>query len=71
MNMFLVFCYQNWSDLSVFEQIVLVISKVLQILCLQPPISKVFSITKTFSLTVAQNNFGNKIRLSFSINVII
>ena len=33
---------KNWSDLSLFEQIVLVISKFLQILGLQPRISKVF-----------------------------
>ena len=33
---------KNCSDLSLFEQIVLVISKILQILSLQPRISKVF-----------------------------
>ena len=33
---------KNWSDLSLFEQSVLVISKCLQILVLQPRISKVF-----------------------------
>merc|ERR1711997_1210896 len=53
---------KNCSDLSLFEQIVLVISKFLQILGLQPRISKFFSITRTFFfLTVGQNNFGNKI----------
>ena len=45
---------KNYSDLSLFEQFVLVISKILQILGLQPRISKVFH-------TVGQNNFGNKI----------
>ena len=45
---------KNYSDLSLFEQIVLVISNFLQILGLQPRISKFF-------LTVGQNNFGNKI----------
>ena len=37
----MVFCYQNCSDL-LWEKIVLVISKFLQILGLQPRISKVF-----------------------------
>ena len=37
------FCYQKCLDLSLFEWIVLVISKKLQILGLQPRISKVFS----------------------------
>ena len=37
------------------------ISKILQILGLQPRISKVFSITRFFFLTVGQYNFGNKI----------
>ena len=41
------FCYQTFCDFSLFEQIVLVISKFLQILDLQPRISKVFSITRT------------------------
>ena len=45
---------KNCSDFSLFEKIVLVISKILQILGLQPRISKVF-------LTEGQNNFGNKI----------
>jgi hypothetical protein len=44
----------KFYDLSLFEEIVLVISKILQILSLQPQISKVF-------LTVDQKNFGNKI----------
>ena len=35
-------CYQNCFDLSLLEKIVLVISNFLQILCLQPRISKVF-----------------------------
>ena len=35
------FCYQNCSDLSLFEQIALVISKILQILGLQHRISKI------------------------------
>ena len=33
----------------------------MQILSLQPQIAKDFSITRTFFLTVGQNNFGNKI----------
>ena len=38
------------------------ISKILQILGLQPQISKVFSLSQEQSfLTVGQNNFGNKI----------
>ena len=53
---------KNCSDLSLFEQIVLVISKTLQILGLQPRISKVFSRSlEQFFPTVSQNNFGNKI----------
>ena len=52
---------KNCSDLSLFEQIVLVISKLLQILGLQPRISKVFSITRTIFFTVGQNNYGNKV----------
>jgi hypothetical protein len=39
------FSFKNWSDLSLFEWIVLVISKNLQILGLQP--QKFFSITRT------------------------
>ena len=49
---------KNYSDLSLFEQIVLVISKILHILDLQPRILKVFCI-------VVQNNFWNKIPLCF------
>ena len=42
------------------------ISKVLQILGLQPRISKVFSRSlEQFFLTVGQNNFGNKIPFLF------
>ena len=53
---------KNCSDLSLFEQIVLVISKFLQILGLQPWISKVFlDQVEQFFLTIGQNNFGNKI----------
>ena len=37
------------------------ISNILQILGLQPRISKFFSITRIFFLTVGQNNFCNKI----------
>ena len=37
-----VFCLKNYADLSLFEYIVLVISNFLQILGLQPGISKVF-----------------------------
>ena len=46
------------------EQIVQVISKTLQILGLQPKISK-FSLKslEQFFFTVGQNNFGNKILL--------
>ena len=51
------FCYQKLFDLSLFEQIVLVISKSLQILCLQPQ-----SLQHSF-LKIGQNNFGNKIPL--------
>ena len=53
---------ENCSDLSQFEDIVLVISKFLQILGIQPRISKDFSQSLAqFFLTVGQNNFGNKI----------
>ena len=46
-----VYCF----DLTLLEQLVLVISKLLQILSLQPRISK------QFFLTVGQNSFVNKI----------
>ena len=53
---------KNCSGLSLFEQIVLVISKFLQILGLQSPISKKKSQSLAqFVLTVGQHNFGNKI----------
>ena len=53
---------KNCSDLSLFEQIFLVISKFLQILGLQSPISKKKSqLLAQFVLTVGQHNFGNKI----------
>ena len=63
----MVFCYQNCSvlrkkcssdreKLLKFEAEGREVSKFLQILSLQPQISKVF-------LTVGQNNFGNKIPL--------
>ena len=53
---------KNCSDLSLFEQIVRVISKILQILRLQPRISKRFSRSpEQFFLTEGQNNFDNKI----------
>ena len=53
---------QNCSDLSLFEQIVIVISKCLQIFSLQPRISKKkISTTSTIFLKVGHNNFGNKI----------
>ena len=57
---------KNWSDLSLFEWIVLVISKILKILGLQPQIWKVFSrsLEQCF-ITGSQNNFGNKIPLLF------
>ena len=48
---------KNYSDLSLFEQIVLVISKCLQILGLQPRISKVF-----FSITFEHFLLTNKMR---------
>ena len=48
------------------KKIVLVILKILQILGLQPQISKVFSRSlELFFLTVGQNNFGNKIPFFF------
>ena len=48
-----------WSD---FFLEALVFSKILQILGLQPPVSKVFLDHKNNCfLTVGQNNFGNKI----------
>ena len=54
-------CFKNSSDLSLFEQIVLVISKSLEILNLQPQISKVFLDHKNiFFLTIGQNNVQNK-----------
>ena len=46
------FCFKNWSDLSVFEWIILVISKILQIFGLQP------RSLEQFLFTVGQNNFG-------------
>ena len=56
---------RNCSDLWLFEQIIQVISKNLQILGRQPQISKVFFRSLVhFFLTVGQNNFGNKIPLS-------
>ena len=54
---------KNCSDLSQFENFVLVISKILQILALQPQISKVFLDHLEQFVTVGQNNFGNKIPL--------
>ena len=51
---------KNCSGISLFEQIVVVISKFLQILGLQPQISRSL---EHFFLTVGQNNFGNKIPL--------
>ena len=52
------FCIKNCIELSLFQQIVLVIFNILQILGLQSCISKVF-------LTVGQNNLGNKISFAF------
>ena len=50
------------KDVSLFEQIVLLISKFLQIHGLQPRISKIFFRSlKQFFLTVRQNSFCNKI----------
>ena len=54
---------KNSSDLSLFEKIVLVISKNSLILSLQPLISKLFLNHENFFLTVGQDNFGNKIAL--------
>ena len=54
---------KNSSDLSLFEKIVLVISKNSLILSLQPLISKLFLNHENFFLTVGQDNFGNKIPL--------
>ena len=57
---------KNCSDLSLFEQIILVILKLLQILGLQPQISKKISRSlEQFLLTEGQNNFGNKIPIWF------
>ena len=42
------FCFKHCTDLSLFKQIVLVISKILQILGLQPWLSKVFLISRIF-----------------------
>ena len=57
---------KNSSDLSLFEPIVLVISKNLKTLGLQPQISKSFSRSlDQFFLTQGQNNFGNKIPIIF------
>ena len=56
------FVIKSCSDLSLFKQIVLVISKILQIFGLQPQISKKNSRSlQQFLLTEGQNNFGNKI----------
>ena len=55
------FCYLNFSDLSLFEKIVLEISKFLQILGLQP--QKKFSITRTFFSYSRSEQYGNKISL--------
>ena len=48
------FCFKNWSDLSLFEWILLVISKILGL--------QSRSLEQSF-LTLGQNNFGNKIPL--------
>ena len=53
---------KDCSDLSLFEQIVLVITQILQIS--RPSDSKFKSFSRSveqFFLTVGQNNFGNKI----------
>ena len=56
------FGFKNSTELSLYEQIVLVNSKCLRILGLQPWISKVFLDHKNnFFFTLAQNNFENKI----------
>ena len=49
------------------KKIVLVISKILQILDIQPQVSKGFLnyLLEQFFLTVGQNNFGNKIPLLY------
>ena len=58
---------KNCSDLSLFEETVLMIPKFLQILGLQPRISKVSldHYVEQFFLTVGQNNFGNKIPIIY------
>ena len=57
---------KNCSKLPLFEWIVLVISKFLQILGLQPRISNFFFWSlEQFFPTVGQNNFGNKIPFLF------
>ena len=55
---------KNCFDLSLFEQIVLVISKILANSRPSASNFKIFSRSlEQFSLTVGQNNFGNKIPL--------
>ena len=60
---------KNYSDLSLFKQIVVVISKILQILGLQPGISKVFLDHKNnvFSQYLGQNNTSSFLFFLFSI----
>ena len=56
----MVFCYQNCSDL-LWEQIVLVIEKLLKFEAESREFSKFLRSLEQFVLTVGQNNFGNKI----------
>ena len=55
------FCYQKLFCLSVFKQIVLVISKFLQIRGWSREFQKFFRSLEHFFLTVGQKNFGSKI----------
>jgi hypothetical protein len=51
--------------MAILQPIILVISKVLQILGFQPQISKVFLDHQNNFLTVGQNKIGNKIPFLF------
>jgi hypothetical protein len=52
------FCLKNCTDLSRFKLMATVISKVLQILSLQPEFQKLFSITRTILETNTVSNFS-------------
>ena len=59
------FCFKNCSDLILFENIVQVIWKFLQILNCQPWICKICSqLLEQFFLTVSQNSFRHKLPIS-------